>query len=285
MLSEKSKVFVNRWLEEDHSWLFRQRMRIMALWHNKVPRTFRFFGALNLVFKGALICAGPAAAAFYGSVPIASAATVALVLVALNLGTAFADRYSKVKSNGSDYQSEAAVRFGDLLSTVRKGGIPVGQRDMATAACLGIIENFCLPITKAQKGEISVALIMYEGSSIAKLKVAKRNPGNERPVNRPIKAEHLLGHYACQHGASPRVVNHIGHFGRDFAMSPTQTRVNYKSILILPLECDSAEGKKIRGFVSIDSTRPYAFFGNRANVVVVVCDPIISQLRELVSGG
>jgi len=284
VLTAQSKEALRRWLDDDEPWLQRKRMQLAALWHNKVPRSFRFWGMVHALFKGALIIAAPATAVIYGSASVATATLVGAGLIFLNMGASFADRYSAVRNSRNDYQSEALIRFGDLLTTVKRGAI-VGRadRDMAMTACLGIIENFCLPITHSTKGEIAVSLILYQGNSSNRLRLARRNPGNERPVNRPIKSERLLGHYACQRGGSPRVVNDIRHFGPEFATSPTQTSLNYKSILILPLECHiPGGGTRIRGFVSIDNVRPYAFYGNRANVVVVMCEPIINQLRELV---
>jgi hypothetical protein len=152
-------------------------------------------------------------------------------------------------------------------------------------ACLGIIENFVLPVTGSRRGEISVTLLVYEGTSRAKMRVRSRNPGNKRPINREVPSKSLLGHHACSSGSAPRVVNHIGHFGKDFAKSPTQTKLTYKSILIIPIECHTSEGTIIKGYVSVDAARPYAFYGNRANVIVVMCEPIINQLQQLISGG
>src|SRR5690606_10868803 len=100
--------------------------------------------------------------------------------------------------------------------------------------------------------------------------------------NREFDTERILGHHACQHGDAPQLVNHIGHFGKEFAASPTQTRYNYKAILLIPLFCDTERGPEPRGFVSIDCDRPYAFYGNRAIEIRVMCGPILGQLREMV---
>jgi hypothetical protein len=258
-------------------------MRVAAIIHNKLPRRFGFWGIVHWTFRGALICAAPATAVWYGSAPLTAAIVAAAVLLALNGGTSVADRLSRADKTPADLQSQTLVRFGDLLSTFKRGGVARhADREMAITACLGIIENFCLPVTKGKEGEIAVTLILYKGTSRTRLRVAQRNPGNKRPTNREVDAERLLGHHVCERGDAPLVVNQISHFGKEFGASPTQTKVDYKSILIIPLRCDDGKRSQVRGFVSIDSHRPYAFYGNRANVIVVMCEPIINQLRELV---
>lgn len=283
MLNDADQETIRRWLDEDLGRFGWFRQKVGAVWHNKIPKRFRLFGLTHGLLKSVLIVSAPAASFFYGAVSLASAAWVGGALLGLNAASAIADGLSKVKAS-SDYQSEALIRFGDLLTTLKRDAVKGQERDMAISACLGIIENSCLPLTKSRKGDISVTLILYQGASTTKLRVSKRNPGNERPTNREIDAERLLGHYACQHSATPRVVSDLQLFGKTFSVSPTQNRVNYRSILIVPLEAPRRGESAIRGFVSIDHKRPYAFHGNLANVIVVTCEPIINQLRELLGG-
>jgi hypothetical protein len=175
------------------------------------------------------------------------------------------------------------IRFGDLLTSFKANAVKGGpNREAAIEACLGIVETIALPATKSKQGEISVTLITYLGNSHSRMRVRKRNPGNMRPANREFDSERILGHHVCQHGNAPMIVNQIKHFGKDFAQSPTQTRYDYKSILVIPLPCDDESGQKPKGFVSIDCNRPYAFYGNRANEIAVMSAPIVAQLREMV---
>ena len=114
------------------------------------------------------------------------------------------------------------------------------------------------------------------------MRVRQRNPGNTRPKGRgDLDTERILGHHVCQRGEAPLAINHIKHFGKEFARSPTQSRYDYKSILLIPMVCDTRDGPRKKGFVSIDCNHPYAFYGNRANSIVTMAKPILSRLKEM----
>src|SRR5690606_27676354 len=165
-------------------------MKAAAFWHNKVPRRIRFWGVVHLLFRAALIAAAPAAAAYYGTITWTQASVVAAVLVALNIASTFADQLSKSSDGPADFAMEGLVRVGDLLSTYKPSAVRGGDsRETAIGACLGIIESIALAITKARKGEISVALILYTGTGGSRMRVRKRNPGNLRPANREFDTE------------------------------------------------------------------------------------------------
>src|SRR5690606_23015172 len=102
-------------------------------------------------------------------------------------------------------------------------------KETAIEACLGIMESIALPVTRSQKGEIAVTLITYTGKSTKRMRVRQRNPGNSRPKGGEFDAEAILGHHACQRGSAPLVINHVRHFGAEFAKSPTQTAYDYRS--------------------------------------------------------
>lgn len=63
--------------------------------------------------------------------------------------------------------------------------------------------------------------------------------------------------------------------------SPTQSEVAYRSFFILPLTVARGQETKIGGFLSIDSTRPYIFYGKRARIIVVNIQPVIEHIQDL----
>jgi hypothetical protein len=235
--------------------------------------------------KTSLASSAPAVALFYGSVGAATAAVAASAIFIGNSVVGLLDRLSQEKTSGTGQaQTELMVRLGDLLTGV-KGGRALSQsdKDDAIRACLGILENYTRLVTRSKKGDISVSLVLFAGNSASRMKVRHRNPGNERPTNREFDATHLMGYHACLRGTEPRVVHDLRKFGGKSMVSPTQTTVNYRSIFIIPVVTRRGEAdEKIRGFISIDCPRPYAFYGNRSSVLVVTCEPILSRINELI---
>lgn len=58
-------------------------------------------------------------------------------------------------------------------------------------------------------------------------------------------------------------------------------RPPYRSFFIVPICTARRDGLIPLGYLSIDSTRPYEFYGNRANVLAVECESIIARLKKL----
>lgn len=226
----------------------------------------------------------PAAAWYYGSINGPVATSVGIAIFAGHSLVSFFDRLSKDKTSGSsESNSDILIRFGDLLGAHKVDGeMEEAERAEALRACLGILEIFSRQIAKAKQGDLSVSLLTYLGSSTTRMKVRYRNPGNTRPQNREVNAEGLLGHAVCKSGDAPRVVNDIREFGKPAMSSPTQSKVDYRSILFYPIVSNDDAGNTVSGFVSIDCKQPYAFFGNRSNDIVVTCEPILSHISELV---
>ena len=65
--------------------------------------------------------------------------------------------------------------------------------------------------------------------------------------------------------------------------SPTQSSFGYRSIFFIPLSQKVNEVETVLGFISIDSTSAYAFYGNRANTIIVTCEPFISHIQDLLA--
>jgi hypothetical protein len=232
--------------------------------------------------RHALAAASPLVALYYGSIGKTTAYFAAAALFGINILVGFIGLAAEPKPLPDDAQSEAMVRFGDLLSAFKAGSVPVARRGDAIRACLGLLEIYARRITKTSKGDISVSLVQYAGSSANKMKILHRNPGNLRSVDgREFDARQVLGHHACQAGSAYRVVHQLRHFGRGLH-SPTQSRVDYKSIFYIPLEVPvSGGGTRMKGFLSIDCRRPYAFYGNRGREIAVTCRPIVDHLKDL----
>jgi hypothetical protein len=273
---------VIRWLKDEYPWYRRWWRAAAGIFYNRVPRRFRLLPAIHWLSRHLLAAAAPFVALYYGSIGLATAYTAAAGLFGLNLAVGFLGLAADSKPAEDDSQSEAMIRFGDLLGAMKQGAVPAGRRSDAIRACLGILEIHARRITKAAKGEIAVSLVQYVGSSSRKMRILHRNPGNTRSVDgREFDVSKLLGHHACGAGSNYRVVHDLGHFGSSLP-SPTQSRVDYRSIFFVPLDVAiGTGGTKMKGFVSIDCRRPYAFYGNRGNEIAVTCAPIVEQLKAL----
>lgn len=189
---------------------------------------------------------------------------------------------SKGKKRGPNPTTiDAMIRIGDILSSRTVMGGKAAEKQTAIVAALGLLEVLAREVTCRQKGEIAVSLATYEGSSRNTMRLRFRNPGNERPQNRSFDATDLLAHRACQAGSEPRVVHDLKGFGSKAKKSPTQSAVTYRSFLIFPLRGERGGEEKIIGFLSIDASTPYSFFGNRATTIVVNSQPIITHIQAL----
>jgi hypothetical protein len=271
------------WLADDHGRLYRARRWMKGYYYSRLPRDFRLVGLLHWSGKTAIASSGPAVAFVYGSIALGLAAATAAAIFVAHALVGLLDRMSREKASGtSEAQTEMMVRLGDLLAGTKANAVAPSDRDDAIRACLGILENFIRLSTKSKKGEISVNLILYTGNSTTRMKVRHRNAGNDRPVNREFDASHLAGHYACQFGIQPQVIHDLREFPKGASVSPTQTVVSYRSIFIMPVTSSGNRNHVARGFVSIDSTRPYAFYGNRASTIVVACEPVFSRICDLI---
>ncbi len=282
MEDRKFQRRVEAWLQDNPGRVRKTLHASLALYHNKTPREFRPYGIAHWLTKTSMASSAPALAFFYGSISVGIAAAAAAAIFIGNSVVSLLDRLSKEKTSGlPDSHPEFIVRFGDLLTALRANSTAAPDRDDAIRACLGILEIFARQTTKSRKGDVSVSLVLYMGSSASKMRIKHRNPGNDRPVNREFDCRYVVGHHACEAGDFPQVVHDLRRFGRAGATSPTQSKVDYRSIFILPVK-SRRNGSRIRGFVSIDCRRPYAFYGNRANVIVVSCEPVINHIQDLI---
>lgn len=279
---DKFSQCVVRWLDDDYPWYSRWGRASAGIFYNRVPRHLRLMPALHWLSRHALAALSPFVALYYGSIGRATAYVAAGGLFGVNLLVGFLGLAAEPRAVAEDSQSEAMVRFGDLLSAFKSGSVPAGRRSDAIRACLGLLEIYARRITKASKQDISVSLVQYAGSSSSKMKILHRNPGNLRPVDgREFDTARVLGHYACDAGTAYRVVHQLRHFGKGL-QSPTQSRVEYKSIFFIPLDVPTADGgTRMKGFISIDCKRPYAFYGNRGREIAVTCRPIVDHMRDL----
>lgn len=256
---------------------------LRGLYYNKKPQRFRLFGFAHSLLHLLIVSSAPALAWFYGSISPSTAVIVGAILFVANWLLKFLSILSTEKASPTvDSQSDLMVRLGDLLTALNgRSKVSDDDRDDAIRACLGIIDVFCRQMTRAKKQEIAVSLVLYSDRDRVKMRIRHRNPGNERPVNREFDASRTIGHQACQRDGKPRVINDIKRFGKLAVVSPTQSDVDYRSIYFIPLETMADEMPLIRGFLSIDSKQPFAFYGNRANAIIVTCEPIVAHIKDL----
>lgn len=273
---------VAMWLTEDEPGIIGNSWNGLVFFrHNTFLRDFSIGRLLSWLSRLAMSTSGPAITHFiFKKITLAEAAIASCVIFTLFTINSLLEQWLKRKSSVVDAASaETWVRIGDLISSVKSSATPAQARDGSITATLGVIEGYARTVTRSPKGEISVSLALYDGESTSKMKIKHRNPGNERPIGRSIKnLNKVLGHIACQSGPGARVVNDLKDFGKEAMFSPTQSSRNYRSLLLIPIT--SSRTKKIKGFISIDCARPYAFYRNRAKQLVVTCEPLIDHIQE-----
>lgn len=281
-LPKKFEKQIPLWLDDDYPWWRRWVRASAGIYHNRIPKRFRPIPLLYWLSRHGLAATSPFVALYYGSIGATTAYLAAAGLFGVNLLVGFLGLAAEPKATADDTQSQAMVRFGDLLSAFKSGSIPSARRESAIRSCLGLLEIYTRRITKTSKGDVSVSIVQYAGSSMNKMKILYRNPGNERPIDgREFDAETVIGHHACVAGSKHQIVHQLSHFGRGL-QSPTRSSVDYKSIFFVPLEVQSASGgTRMKGFISIDCRQPYAFYGNRGREIAVTCTPIVNLLKDL----
>ncbi len=270
------------WLREDEpSCLGKSWNGLVFFRYNTFLRDFSIGRVLSWLSRLAMSTSGPAIThCISKKITLEEAAFASFVIFVLFTINSLAEQWLKRKSSVVDAASaETWVRIGDLISSVKSSATPAQARDSSITATLGVIEGYARTVTRSPKGEISVSLALYDGESTSKMKIKHRNPGNERPIGRPVKnLNKVLGHIACQSGPGARVVNDLKDFGEEAKFSPTQSSINYRSILLIPIT--SSRTQKIKGFISVDCARPFAFYNNRAKQMVVTCEPLIDHIQE-----
>lgn len=273
---------IERWLNGTTSLRYRISSTILGIWHNKRGITLRPIGIAHWIAKTGLASSAPGLAYFYGSIGLLPFATATIAIFAGHSTVSILDEMSKKRARGLDEaQSLTFIRYGDLLESVMRAPEDGALRDDAIRACLGIIENFARQLTQSDKGEIAVTLALYVNGDRTKMRIRHRNPGNTRPQDRTFDCRNLFGHRACNDGKA-RVVHDIRYFGPEACVSPTSSSTNYRSIMVIPIDkSDEPSKREIRGFVSIDSARPYAFYRNRARTISVDCSQIIRIIAQL----
>jgi hypothetical protein len=254
-----------------------------AYYHNRWPRRFRPLGILHWGSRTAMASSAPAVAyAFYDSITLVTAgAASAAIFVGHSMVSMFDAASKEKKSPVSDAGTETIIRLGELLGAAKPKSREDGIRNDAIRSALGVIEIFARQITGCEKNELSVSIALYTGSSDQQMTIRHRNPGNTRPINRKFDGRTALGHHACRAGRQPRVVHDLKGLSKGLQKSPTQSSASYRSFLLVPLVITKGGVETIGGYLSIDSDRPYCFYGRRASIIVVNIEPIVEHIQNL----
>lgn len=286
-MSDKSK---QKFEQELHNWLneslsVRRRIgRILYVRLNKLRRfRFRWLSLPYHLSVMALAASGPTTAYHTsGVVTPREAVTIFFFIWVLLLVFHAINAWSDASEKRVSGPLQAVwVRIGDLLNTVKSSATAARDKSNSIEATLAIAASITAEIAQVGTEEVAASLVQYQGTGFGKMVVTHRNRGSQRPVNRPVKQiDTLLGHHACQNGAAPRVVADIRHFGPLGLKSPTQTKHQYRSLLLYPLVSPSSQA--VRGFISLDCTVAHAFHGHRADDLVALLEPIKAHIEEMI---
>jgi hypothetical protein len=255
----------------------------MAAYHHRLPSVLRPFAVVHFATKSLVASSAPFTAYLvYETITLWMASAASAVIFVGHSLVSFLDSVSLRKRSSQPIdQTEAIVRVGELLRMSAPASRAQANLDDMIRSALGVVENFSRQVTKSRKEEISVAIALYEGSSTTRLRIRHRNPGNTRPVGRTFDGKGVLGHHACQSGSGPKIVHNIKRMHPKFRKSPTNSQALYHSFLILPLTVERNGGKVIGGFLSIDCTKPYTFYGSRGTTLIVNLEPIVEHIQRL----
>lgn len=276
---------VEAWLVGTPSLVWRARWWLAANYYKRIwNRNIRARPVMVMAVKALVPAATPLLAYRFGA-----NAAMTLPSALLWSGTIFAvavtvDLLQSLLSLGHGDGSaaeELMTRACELLRLCGDDAITPANRSAARNACLSIIEVYVRSLTQAARGEIGVSLARYVPGQPGTLRIDERNAGSLRKMGVSFPGRFVLGHHACMAGDDPRAVYDLRAFGPKAFRSPTGSKTPYRSFFIVPI-CAGREGGLIPlGYLSIDSTRPYEFYGNRANVLAVECESIIARLKKL----
>jgi hypothetical protein len=149
-LSEDTKfaAAVALWIEDTYPWYSRWRRAAAGIFYNRVPRRFRLMPIVHWLSRNLLAASSPFVALYYGSIGKPTAYVAAGLLFGANVLVGILGFAADEKPPDDDSQSQAMIRFGDLLGAMKQGAVPAGRRDLAIRACLGILEIYARRITK-----------------------------------------------------------------------------------------------------------------------------------------
>jgi len=282
LANQDFEMRVERWLNDQVTLPTKLGRSLQAYRHNNLSG-WSAWTAGHWTSRTAMASSGPGIAYLSGgAVPLTTAAVLFGGLFVAHSAVSFLERRATGKKRGPNPTTiDAMVRIGDFLSSQTVVRAKPEEKHAAIVAALGLLEVLAREVTCRRKGEIAVSLATYEGSSRSKMRLRFRNPGNDRPQNRTFDASDLLAHRCCAAGTGPRFVNDLRGFGEKARRSPTQSSVTYRSFLIFPLRAERGGEEKVIGFLSIDSSTPYSFFGNRATSIVVNAQPIVTHIQAL----
>lgn len=283
---QKFLSIANDWLTDRPTKLQRLERWVKAFWYTKIKCKIKGWSTLHWIAKTTMASSAPFVAWYFNEHISGWQATVVSSVIFIGLSiTALFEYASKAKSRNDNGIVEVVTRFGELMLSFPRGrGQPTHVDDHIRSA-LGIIESVARDVTSSERSAISVCLAMYEDCSREKMNIRHRNPGSARRTNKSFDAAGTIAHHACMSGPDPRVVNDICVFGPTARQSPTQSEASYRSIYIVPIVRSNDSNLRVCGFISIDSANPYAFYGNKANSIIIVCEPIISHIQDLLTGG
>ena len=218
---------------------------------------------------------------FIGNIELTSAFYMAGAIALLAVGANWVERKVNNPTIKDPFPKEMLRRIGEITSGLHPEATRPDEREHAKRACLTLIELYVRAQFRLPEKSVGVSLILYNGSSSTELRVDARNLGSER-VNKKFRGAHVLGHHACQAGSRPRAVADLREFNKLVRKSPTGSTVSYRSFFLIPVGEEVDEIYKPKGYISIDTSRPYVFYGNNAEVVAVDCEVIVNHLMTLV---
>ena len=152
------------------------------------------------------------------------------------------------------------------------------RNDDYIKAILSVIEVLVLRFINVPRGKITVTFARYIDDG-RQLELRHRNRGSDRKVCTVPVSDQILGHLLCQAGAQPRALNDLHHLPEEYRVSPSSGSATYRSFYIVPIYEDAHRRSPV-GFVSIDSQIPYAFYGNRANLMSTAVTPFIGEITS-----
>lgn len=285
----KDERILNRqidvWLDGRYGFPFRVLRWIKSVWFNLVwangyQRTR--WHIISYILKAATPASAPILSHFFiGNLSLRAALYMAGAISVLAFGANWVERKINSPSIKDPFPKEMLRRIGEITSGLHPEATPPDERDHAKRACLTLIELYVRAQFRLPEKSVGVSLILYNGSSSTELRVDARNLGNER-VNKRFRGHHVLGHHACRAGPMPRAVADLREFNKLARKSPTGSTVSYRSFFLIPVGEEVDEIYKPKGYISIDATRPYVFYGNNAEVVAVDCEVIVNHLMTLV---
>jgi hypothetical protein len=282
------------------------RKRAMYAWlrllHHAMPRildTQMSFAGLFSLFLQVGSAAGIILAPYWidafteQKLPSGSAFIIAIVMVGLKFAGWLAPKL-KLLAGSEDgrrrHLDELATRQFNIIKEIF-GSLPTNcmpsdehwrmrLSDRILGCVLHVAKNF---VPDGNPDKLQCSLLRFDGPNVDRLKIVSRARDN-RPSDISTPADQTIAYYVAISG-KVFVVNDL--LAQDVFPKKglSREKAEYRSILVIPIVIHDGDQKKCAGLLTLDSPRPWEFWGDIGDNIATQLMPVVHILTVMMKSG